>query len=99
MSLNTAIFEDPLNLELLTLEVQLRINQAQFTLSAASGYIQIYSIKDITFLKDPLFPNLNAAVRSKRLALDYIRRLISIDIKLKHLKNMQAKHIDPSKQQ
>jgi len=87
----------PLNLEILCLEVQLRINRAHYTLSAASGYIHLYSIKDSTFLKDPIFLNLTAAVQSKRLALDYLRRRISIDIKLKHLKNMQAKHIDLSK--
>lgn len=97
MSLTPAIFEDPLNLEILCLEVQLRIEHARFTLSAASGYIQIYSIKDSTFIKDPIFPNLASAIRSKRIALDYLRRLISIDIKLKHLKNMQSKPLDLSK--
>ena len=97
MSLTPTIFEDPLNLEIICLEVQLRIEQAHFTLSAATGYIHIYSIKDSTFIKDPIFPNLAAAVTAKRLALNYLRRLINIDIKLKHLKNMQSKNIEISK--
>lgn len=97
MSFSPAIFEDPVNLDLLCLEVQLKIEQAYFIISAANGYIQIYSLKDSTFLTSPLYPNLASAIQSKRLTLDLLRRLLIIESKLKELKNMQPQPLDLTK--